>query len=254
MPMQTHLFRCLSDNYGVLVHDPESGETASIDVPEEAAVRKALADTGWNLTHILITHHHNDHIGGLAGLKAPGITVVGPKKDAARIPGLDVLVGEGDKFSFGGEAVKVFDTPGHTSGHITYWMPEAKLIFAGDTMFAMGCGRLFEGSPADMWSSLSKIAALPPEAKVFCGHEYTLSNAKFAVTADPGNAALKARLAEVEEKTAKGIPTVPTTVGDELATNPFVRANTPEVAAAMGMPGASPEKVLGEVRARKDSF
>ncbi|MCC0016774.1 MAG: hydroxyacylglutathione hydrolase [Rhodobiaceae bacterium] len=252
--METHLFRCLSDNYGVLVHDPDSGETASIDVPEEAAVRKALADTGWTLTHIFITHHHADHIGGLAALKGPDVTVIGPRKDEARIPGLDILVHEGDSVVFGGERVMVFETPGHTSGHVTYWMPESGLVFAGDTLFAMGCGRLFEGTPADMWASLSKIAALPPQTKVFCGHEYTLSNARFAVTADPTNAALKARLAEVEKKTAAGIPTVPTTVGEELATNPFVRANTPEVAAAMGMPGASPEKVLAEVRARKDSF
>lgn len=237
--MQTHLFACLSDNYGVLVHDPESGETASIDVPEEAAVRKALADTGWTLTHILITHHHNDHIGGLEGLKAPGITVIGPRKDAGRIPGLDVLVGEGDTFAFGGERVQVLETPGHTSGHVTYYMEKSGLAFAGDTMFTLGCGRLFEGTPADMWSSLSKIAALPPETKVFSGHEYTLSNARFAVTADPHNEALKARLAEIENKVAQGLPTVPTTVAEELATNPFVRANTPGVAAAMGMAGQS---------------
>ncbi|MEZ5878431.1 MAG: hydroxyacylglutathione hydrolase [Tepidamorphaceae bacterium] len=254
MSMQTHLFRCLSDNYGVLVHDPDSGETASIDVPEEAAVRKALADTGWSLTHILITHHHNDHIGGLEGLKTPDVTVVGPKKDAARIPGLDVLVGEGDTFEFGGENVEVFETPGHTSGHITYYMRNAGLVFAGDTMFTMGCGRLFEGTPADMWTSLNKITALPASTKVFCGHEYTLSNARFAVTADPTNEKLKERLAEVEKKTEQGIPTVPTTVGEELETNPFVRAGTVEVAEAMGLAGESPEKVLAEVRRRKDSF
>ncbi|MFN0264896.1 hydroxyacylglutathione hydrolase [Tepidamorphus sp. 3E244] len=252
--METHLFACLSDNYGVLVHDPDSGETAAIDVPEEAAVRQALADTGWTLTHIFITHHHNDHIGGLEALNGPDIKVIGPKRDEHRIPGLDVTVSENDTVPFGGEDVEVLETPGHTSGHVTYYMRKAGLAFAGDTMFTLGCGRLFEGTPADMWSSLKKISALPASTKVFSGHEYTLSNARFAVTADPTNEKLKARLNEVEKKTEQGTPTVPTTVGEELETNPFVRAGTVEVAEAMGLAGESPETVLAEVRKRKDNF
>ena len=254
MSMQTHLFRCLSDNYGVLVHDPDSGETASIDVPEEAAVRKALADTGWSLTHILITHHHNDHIGGLEGLKTPDVTVVGPTKDAARIPGLDVLVGEGDTFEFGGENVEVFETPGHTSGHITYYMRNAGLVFAGDTMFTMGCGRLFEGTAEQMWSSLSMIAALPADTKLYCAHEYTKANAAFALSVDPDNVDLKKRSAEVDALRAKNMPTVPTTVARELATNPFLRAADPSLQAAINMAGAKPVDAFAETRRLKDNF
>ncbi len=253
--LKTHLFPCLSDNYGVLVHDAEAGVTASIDAPDEAAVRQALEETGWSLTHILITHHHLDHVGGVAGLKVDGgITVVGPRSDASRIDSLDVEVGEGDTFRFGNHDVTVLETPGHTSGHIAYWIASAGLAFVGDTLFTMGCGRLFEGTPADMWASLSKIAALPPETQLFCGHEYTLSNARFAVTVDPDNAELAARLSEVESLRAADKPTVPTTVALERATNPFVRAGLPSVAAAVGMAGEAPEKVLAVVRARKDAF
>jgi hydroxyacylglutathione hydrolase len=255
MAVDIRLIPCRSDNYAVLIHDPADGTTVLIDAPEEAPIRAVLDGNGWRLTHILITHHHIDHVEALAPLKAAsGARVFGPTAEASKIPGLDETLSEGDRITLGSLTAEVIETPGHTRGHIVFLFPQKKLLFAGDTMFVLGCGRLLEDTPEAMWTSLGKLAALPDDVRVYCGHEYTLSNARFAVTVDPDNAALKARLAEVERLREAGKPTVPTTIGDEKATNPFLRADRPEVASAVGLPGAEPVAVFTEVRKRKDSF
>ncbi len=239
--LQVHQFPALNDNYGFLIHDAEKGVTASIDAPEEGAVRQALADTGWNLTHILTTHHHADHTQANAPLKAAtGCMIVGPRPEASKVPGIDVEVGEGDTFDFGGHIATVYETPGHTLGHIVYHFADDGICFAGDTLFPLGCGRVFEGTMDQMWSSMEKMAALPPETVVYSAHEYTQANAAFAVTAEPDNAALKARAAEIDALRADGKPTVPTTIALELETNPFLRAGS----AAR----------FAEVRTAKDNF
>ena len=252
--LDIHLFPCLSDNYGVLIHDAENNLTASIDAPEASAVKKALAEKGWTLTHILTTHYHADHTGGNMELKGEtGCTIVGPKNEADRVPGIDVQVGEGDTYEFGAFTAKVFDTPGHTAGHITYWFPQASLAFAGDTLFTLGCGRLFEGDAETMWNSLSKIRALPPETVIYSGHEYTQSNAEFALTVEPGNSALQTRAEEIRDMRSRGEPTVPTTLARELETNPFLRPDSAEIQANLGMEGRDLFEVFGEVRRRKDN-
>jgi hydroxyacylglutathione hydrolase len=255
MAVETRLIPCRSDNYAVLVHDSADGTTVLVDAPEEAPIRAVLDETGWTLTHILITHHHIDHVEALAPLKAAnGAHVVGPKAEADKIKGLDETVSEGDTVTLGRMTAEVIETPGHTKGHVVFFFPAEKLLFAGDTLFALGCGRLLEDTPAAMWNSLKKFAAFPDDAQVYCGHEYTASNAKFAVTVDPDNAALKARAAEIESLRAGNMPTVPSALGLERATNPFLRADRPEVAAAVGLPGADPLAVFTEVRKRKDNF
>jgi hydroxyacylglutathione hydrolase len=254
MTLEIHQFPARSDNYGVLIHDSETGMTASIDAPEVAAIKQALDAKGWRLTHILNTHHHQDHTEGNAALKAEtGCEIIGPRGEAAKIPSIDQQVGEGDTFRFGNYDVQVLETPGHTLGHISYVIPEAKVAFVGDTMFAMGCGRVFEGSHEMMWNSLSKLRALPADTTVYAGHEYTQANAQFALTVEPGNAALKARAAEVDALRGQGRPTLPTTIAKELATNPFLRACEPEVKAALRMPDAADWQVFGEIRTRKDN-
>lgn len=251
--LEIHQFPCLDDNYGVLVHDADAGVTASIDAPDADDVREALKAKGWKLTHIFATHHHHDHTGGNAELKAEtGCIIVGPKGEAAKIPGIDKAVGEGDTFAFGHTQVHVLETPGHTLGHIAYWLPAIGTAFVGDTLFAMGCGRVFEGTPEMMWHSLSKLAALPPATRIYCGHEYTLSNARFALGIEPDNAALKARLAEVETLRAAGKPTLPTRIDRELETNPFLRANVASVKARLGMAEAPDWRVFAEIRERKN--
>lgn len=253
--LEIRLFPCLSDNYGVLIHDGASGVTASIDAPEEAAVENALAVSGWKLTHILVTHHHADHTQGIPGLKRKfGCKVVGPRAEADKVPGIDEQLGEGDMFAFGRFEARIFDTPGHTRGHISWWFPEPGIVFAGDTLFALGCGRVLEGAMEEMWHSLQKLAALPRETLLYCGHEYTQSNAKFAFTIEPGNIHLKARMGEIDEKRARGEPTIPSSIGAELDSNPFLRADTEEVRTAVGMPNASAAAVFAEIRRRKDSF
>lgn len=253
--VQIHQFDCLSDNYGVLIHDPETQATASIDAPEAEAVEAALATTGWKLTDILVTHHHFDHVGGVEALKSShGVTVTGPADEADKIKLLDKTVSDGEIFKFGSLDVHSIATPGHTLGQISYWMPEASVAFTGDTLFALGCGRVFEGTMDMMWASLDRLRKLPAETTVYCGHEYTLANARFAVTVDPDNAELAARAAEIEALRADGKPTLPTTIGIELATNPFMRADAGSVQAAVGMAGAEPAAVFAEVRRRKDSF
>lgn len=253
--LQIHQFPCLNDNYSWLVHDPEMNVTAVVDTPEVAPILKAIDQTGWRLTHILNTHWHPDHAGGNAALKEKtGCFIIGPRGEAESIPGIDQAVGDGDVVQFGSHAAKIFDTSGHTRGHITYWFEQDQVAFVGDTLFALGCGRLFEGTAQQMWRSLQKLMALPPETLVYCAHEYTQSNARFAVTVDPENEDLAARVQDIDIKRASGIATVPTTIGLELATNPFLRAASPALQRAIGMAGADPVAVFAETRRRKDKF
>jgi len=253
--LQIHQFLCRSDNYGVLIHDADAKVTASIDTPDVAPIEAALEETGWTLTHILNTHHHGDHTAGNQALKAKtGCTIVGPKPEAAKIPGLDVAVGEGDVYDFGGHIAQVIETPGHTLGHIAYHFAADGVAFVGDTLFALGCGRVFEGTMAQMWSALQKLMTLPPETVVYCGHEYTAANAAFAVTIEPGNADLLARVEEIKALRAEGKPTVPTTIALELKTNPFLRPASPAVQRELAMEGAGEGEVFAEIRRRKDSF
>ena len=255
MAAQTHLFRCRSDNYGVLVHDPATGATAAIDAPETSTVEAALKATGWNLTDILVTHHHADHTDGIADLKAKyKCRVVAPHAELSKIKLVDETVREGDKVSVGKLSANVIETPGHTAGHITYWFHADKLAFAGDTIFSIGCGRVIEGTMEQMWNSLKKLRDLPGETLVYCGHEYTLANIKFAKTIEPDNKALIARAAQAEKQIAAGEPTIPTTMEEEKATNVFLRADVPSVAAAVGLAGKSPAEVFAEIRTRKNKF
>jgi len=255
MPAETHLFLCLKDNYGVLLHDPDTGATASIDAPEAAPVEAALKATGWKLTDILVTHHHGDHTAGIAALKAKyKCRVVAPAKEAAKIPGVDEAVREGDEVKVGKLAAKVIETPGHTLGHIAYWLPKDHLAFVGDTLFSIGCGRVIEGDAQMMWRSLEKLRDLPDETEVYCGHEYTSANIKFARTIEPNNKALAEREAEAKREIERGLPTIPVTIGEEKKANPFLRADVPDVAAGIGMAGKPAVDVFAEIRARKNKF
>jgi hydroxyacylglutathione hydrolase len=245
----------LKDNYVYLVREPRAGAVGVVDPAVADAVEAELDRRGWRLTHILNTHHHADHVGGNLRLKQRyGAAVVGPRADRQRIPGIDVAVGEGDDYLFGREAARVFDVPGHTSGHIAYWFKESRALFCGDTMFSLGCGRLFEGTPRQMWESLGKLRALPDDTLVYCAHEYTESNGRFAATVDPANPDLARRIAEVKRLRAEGRPTVPSILGDERRANPFLRADQPAVAAAVGGDVRDPVAVFAEVRRRKDAF
>lgn len=256
MTISIHQYLCLKDNYGALVHDSGTGATACVDVPEAGPTLAALAGRGWDLTDILITHHHADHIQGVPDLKAkfPKAAIWGPAKDKARIPFLDHELKEGDTVRVGSLGAKVIETPGHTLDHIAYHFDENDVAFCGDTLFSLGCGRVFETPHAVMWSSLMKLAALPGETEIYCGHEYTEANARFAATVEPGNPVLKARIEEVAKLRAARRPTVPTTIGAELAANPFLRVEEPAIQAAVGLAGAEPAAVFAELRARKDQF
>lgn len=246
----------LSDNYIWLAHDPETGATAAVDPAQAEPVLAALERRGWHLSHILNTHHHSDHTGGNLDLvKATGCTVVGSRRDAARIPGIQVEVGDGDSLLMGSAAALVLEVPGHTSGHIAFWFPEEAALFCGDTLFSLGCGRLFEGSPAQMWTSLSRLRDLPPETRVYSAHEYTASNGRFARLVERDNLVLQDRLDEVTALRSQGRPTLPSTIAAERATNPFLRPDHPTVARAVGMdPGSDPAVVFAELRRRKDVF
>jgi hydroxyacylglutathione hydrolase len=253
MAAQTRLFLCLKDNYGVLLHDPESGATAAIDAPEAAPVEAALKASGWRLTDILVTHHHADHTDGIAELKQRHrCRVVAPHGEAARIPLVDATVRENDEVRVGSLRGRVLETPGHTAGHISYFFPADKLAFVGDTLFSIGCGRVIEGTPEMMWQSLLKLRGLPDDASIYCGHEYTQANIRFAKTIEPANATLNAREREVDKLLADGQPTIPSTIGAEKAANPFLRADVPEVAKSVGLAGTPAWKVFAEIRERKN--
>lgn len=252
--LSVRLTPILSDNYAYIIEDDDSGEIGVIDPGEADGVEKALAAAGGRLDWIILTHHHADHIAGVDRLRdVYGAKVAGAKADAARLPKLDAALTPGEDWTFGSQIVEIFDTPGHTVGHIAYYFPRGKALFAGDTLFALGCGRLFEGTAQQMWGALSRLAQLPPETRVYAGHEYTQSNARFALTIEPGNAALVDRAAEIDRLRADGKPTLPTTIGRELATNPFLRAARPEVKTALGLAGADDAAVFAEIRRRKDA-
>ena len=255
MAAEVRLVPCLSDNYAVLLRDPASGVVAVVDVPEAEPVIAALEKEQWKPSIVLVTHKHTDHIQGIPAIKTKyGAKVIGPRAEADAIPTLDQQVAEPDTIEVGSLKAKVFDTPGHTAGHICYWLESEKLLFSADTLFAVGAGRAFERPAPVLWESLLKLRRLPDDTNVYCGHEYTLSNARFAVTVDPNNAALKARLAEIEKARAAGKPTVPSKLGEEKATNPFLRADDPAIAEALGMKNADAAAVFTEIRERKNNF
>jgi hydroxyacylglutathione hydrolase len=253
MAAEIRLFTCLSDNFGYLVHDPDTGATASIDAPEAAPIINALDEEGWRLTDILVTHHHHDHVGGIAELKQKyGCRVTGPHDKSTRIANVDLRVANGDVVKVGSLLARVLETPGHTLDHISYVFDTEKALFAADTLFSIGCGRVFEGNYPMMWDSLLKLRALPDDFRLYCGHEYTASNVKFALQIEPDNAALKARAEEVARLRAASEPTIPSLLGEEKKANVFLRADDPDVAIRLRMKGAGAAEVFGELRERKN--
>jgi hydroxyacylglutathione hydrolase len=253
MAAEIRLFPCLTDNFGYLVHDPVTKATASIDAPEAAPVIEALEREGWTLTDILITHHHGDHVGGVAELKQKyHCRVLAPHDKSARIAHVDARVAHCDVVKVGGLLVRVLETPGHTLDHVSYVFDSEKALFAADTLFSIGCGRVFEGTYPQMWDSLLKLRALPDDFKLYCGHEYTAANVKFALTIEPDNPALTARAEEVTRLRSANQPTIPVTLGEEKKANVFLRADDPSVAAGVRMKGASGAQVFGELRERKN--
>ena len=255
MPLELATVPCLADNYAYLAHDAATGATAVVDVPEPTPILNALSARGWRASHILITHHHDDHIAGVAALAAAtGARVIGATADVRRLPPLDEPVAEGDVIRIGLDEGHVIAVPGHTSGHIAFHFPASHLAFTADSLMSAGCGRLFEGTPDQMWQSLTKLMALPPQTLICSGHEYTTSNLRFALSVDPDNEALKARVARCERLRAEGTPTVPVTLAEERATNPFLRATDPAMKARLGMAGAPDAETFARLRAMKDRF
>src|SRR3954453_8114092 len=253
MAAEIRTFSCLNDNFGYLIHDVETKATASVDAPEAGPILTALEREGWQLTDILITHHHGDHVGGVAELKQKyNCRVVAPHDKTTKIANVDLRVANADVVKVGSLLGRVLETPGHTLDHISYVFDNEKTLFAADTLFSIGCGRVFEGDYPMMWDSLLKLRALPDDFKLYCGHEYTASNVKFASTVEPDNAALKARADEVAQLRAAGNPTIPTLLGEEKKANVFLRADEPSVAAALRLKGASAAEVFGELRERKN--
>jgi hydroxyacylglutathione hydrolase len=252
-PINVIQIPCLTDNYCVLLHATESGETIAIDAPAAEPIAAALDSNGWKLSSIFVTHHHNDHTAGCAALMARyNCKIVGPEAEADRIPGLTQSVKEGTRLQFDGHDVQVLETPGHTLGHVSYYFPHLKTVFTGDTLFALGCGRIFEGDAQLMFTSLQKIARLPDDTQVYCGHEYTLGNARFALSAEPENDALTVRVKHVEASRAAGKPTLPTSIGAEKATNPFLRPQSRAIRARLGLAFAPDWQVFARLRELKN--
>jgi len=249
------VFICRQDNYGYLAHDTATGKTAAIDAPDADAISAALERRGWTLSDILITHHHRDHVEGIPALKARyGAKVTGPRAEADKIEGLDVLISPGDGLLLGSSGLIVRGAPGHTLGHIVYHDPSGRHLFTADALFSLGVGRMFEGTPGPMWEGLVGLRSLPDETLIYCGHEYTVANAKFAQSVDPNNAALRIRAAEVQKLRDAGRFTIPVSMGLEKRTNPFLQSDTPEMASAMGLSGEDPAAVFGALRKAKDNF
>ena len=245
----------LSDNYIYLIHEPLDDKTAVVDPAEAEPVLAALEKQAWRLDYVLNTHHHWDHVGGNMQLKnRTGCRVVGARLDRSRIPGIDIELDEGDTFCLGQSTARVLAVSGHTRGHIAYWFRDDEALFCGDTLFVMGCGRLFEGTPAQMWQSLSKLKTLPGSTRVYCAHEYTQTNGRFALTVDPDNPALVKRMRQVDLIRSQNQPTVPSTIADELSTNPFFRVETQSIQKTLKMIGDDPVNVFTEIRRRKDKF
>jgi len=250
--LEIHQFPCLSDNYGYLLHDPASGETACIDTPDADAYLREAANKGWQITQIWNTHWHPDHAGGNNAIKAAtGCTVIAPA-EVERIAAPDRVIAHGDTVSLGAFTAQVIDVSGHTNGHVAFHLPEAGVAFVGDAVFALGCGRMFEGQPDQFWASLERIKALPPETLLYCAHEYTQSNARFALHVDPENAELQDYVAQIDKARSEGRPTVPTSLSRELATNPFLRADNVALQARWGGGGAV--ATFAALRAAKDNF
>lgn len=255
MPIEIVTVPCLSDNYAFLVHETESGHTALVDAPETAPVLKALAERGWALSEVWITHHHADHVQALGDiLHQHPAKVRGASADRNRLPPVDMAHADGETFDFAGQTVQAMDVSGHTVGHIAYYMPQAAAVFTADSLMALGCGRLFEGTAEQMWASLNKLAKLPSDTKVFSGHEYTATNARFALTIEPDNEDLICRAREIDDARAKGEPTVPSTLAVEMATNPFLRAKSTAIRETLNMSTALDVEVFAEIRSRKDAF
>jgi hydroxyacylglutathione hydrolase len=253
MSAEIRLFPCLNDNFGYLIHDPATNATASIDAPEAGPIIAALEREGWTLTDILVTHHHGDHVGGVAELKQKyNCRVVAPHDKTTKIAGVDLRAAHGDVIKVGSLLARVLETPGHTLDHISYVFDGEKALFAADTLFSIGCGRVFEGTYPMMWDSLLKLRVLPDDFRLYCGHEYTAANVKFALTIEPDNPHLKARAEEVTRLRAAGQSTIPTLLGEEKKANVFLRADEPSVAAAVRFKGRSAAEVFGELRERKN--
>lgn len=255
MTAEIRVFPCLDDNIGVLIRDPGTGACAAVDAPDEGPILAALEETGWRLTDILVTHRHSDHVAGIPPLKERyGARVVAPRKSFASVPGADEAVGEGDRVRVGGLEAEVWDTPGHCSDHVSYWFATTGALFSGDALFTLGCGRVLEDTPEVLYRTLQRFAGLPDHALVYCGHDYTLSNARFALAAEPGNEALQARAREAEAAKAEGRLMVPSRLGEEKRTNPFMRAGEPALARAVDLEGAAPEEVFRALREWKNRF
>ncbi len=244
---------CLADNYAYLLHNAATGDTVLVDAPEAAPIQAALETRGWTLTDIILTHHHFDHVDGLEPLRGSA-RVIGATQDADRLPPLDLAVAEGETLTICGETAHVYDVSGHTIGHIAIHFPSSRVVFTADSLMALGCGRLFEGTPAQMWDSLQKLRALPDETCVCSGHEYTETNAAFALTIEPENSDLISRAQDVSAARSNGQATVPSMLGVEKRTNPFLRADNADLKAALGMAEADPVDVFAHIRKKRDNF